>query len=642
MNYYRILMTISLSSLLYVQIANAQETNTKNTNTSSGKAAESIVDYNFYLVPTTGDKKIFYDAVTGHIVNNKGIQDFYSIPTVETKWLSAILESEANWHERLQKLEQDYRKSFQKRAQLRSGQNDRSVRIENYTTAIANIENEIAEIRRQIVQINVDQQVYINGLREMPVTNLVAIKTLYTPDLMNNKNKLDVLNSSIFKSIEEPVLGHVSSTYGNSMNIPFQAGHIQITYLYPENITHFDSQANELVYLFLRVEAYPFSAGISNGDNAVTRGVNVKVITDIDQIKTYLKTENVGDKRLLDWLTKESNYQNVSNGHLLNTILGKLDDFRIFRNGLKQSISELTSKATNLAKKRDSLTGSGEEEKIESEYKRAKNLYHQFYAKRKVLTHEKYTLENDVMFSRFFMEANASKKSANSKQMVDSNIAANIPISGRPLKDIFADILTNANQKRKLDLKNYRERIYSSNEEQTQLIQGELEWEVKNEEFSILKLTRGNVGSRSHFVVHLAKRTQLLSKPGFPSPKKGVCKSTLLFKRGKDIMRNSSKKNLGELVKCLRKFPQQLIQITGHTDPLKPNYGEGSKYSNVTLGLKRAEKTMAALVKLDFNQGRFVVISKGAKEPVASGKKERDSGKNRRVEVLSKPKFENY
>ena len=107
-------------------------------------------------------------------------------------------------------------------------------------------------------------------------------------------------------------------------------------------------------------------------------------------------------------------------------------------------------------------------------------------------------------------------------------------------------------------------------------------------------------------------------------------------------MRNSSKINLDNLAKCLRKFPQQLIQITGHTDPLKPNYGEGSKYSNVTLGLKRAEKTMAALVKLDFNQGRFVVISKGAKEPVASGKKEQVSGKNRRVEVLSKPNFENY
>jgi outer membrane protein OmpA-like peptidoglycan-associated protein len=242
------------------------------------------------------------------------------------------------------------------------------------------------------------------------------------------------------------------------------------------------------------------------------------------------------------------------------------------------------------------------------------------------------------------MEAKANKKSgkAKQKQMVDSNIAANIPISGRPLKDIFADILTKANKKSKLDLQNYRERIYRSNEEETQLIQGELEWEVNNEEFSILKLTRGNVGSRSHFVVHLAKRTLLHSNPGFPSPKNGICKATLLFKRGKDVIRNSSKINLDKLAKCLRKFPQQLIQITGHTDPLKPNYGEGSKYSNVTLGLKRAEKTMAALVKLDFNQGRFVVISKGGKEPVAKGKKEQKAGKDRRVEVLSKPDFESF
>ena len=56
--------------------------------------------------------------------------------------------------------------------------------------------------------------------------------------------------------------------------------------------------------------------------------------------------------------------------------------------------------------------------------------------------------------------------------MVDSNIADNIPISGRPLKDIFTDILITANQKGKLDLQNYRERIYRSNDEQTHLIQG--------------------------------------------------------------------------------------------------------------------------------------------------------------------------
>ena len=643
MNYFRILTAIFFTLFLFALSGGAQESTSGNTN-SSPSTDDSNINYNFHKVPSGDNLKVFHDAVIGHIVNNKGIQDFYSIPAVETQWLATILASETKWHEQMQKLEQDYRKAFQERAQLKSGQNDRAIRIENYATAIAKIENEIAEIQRQIVQINVDQQVYINGLRETPVTSLVAIKTLYTPDLMSSKKKLDVLNSSIFKSMEKPLLAHISAAYGNSMNIPFQAGHIRVTYLYPENITHFDSQANEYVYLFLRVEAYPFSPGRSKAKIADSRSASVNVLADIKQIENYLKTENVGDKRLLDWLKKESNYQNFNNGHLINKIQGNLSDFKIFSNGLKQSISELTSNAQNLGAKRDSLIGSGEEERIESEYKRTKDLYHQFYRNRKVLTYEKYTLENDVMFSLFLMEGDAAKNngSTKQKQMVDSNIADNIPISGRPLKDIFADILITANQKSKLDLQNYRERIYRSNDEQTQLIQGELAWEVKNEEFSILKLTRGNVGSRSHFVVHLAKRSELVSKPGFPSPKNGICRYTLLFKRGSNVMRNSSKSILNNLVKCLRKFPQQIIQITGHSDPLKPDFGEGSKFSNVTLGLKRSEKTMATLVKLDFNKGRFVVISKGGKEPVAKGKKEQNAGKDRRVEVLSKPNFESF
>ena len=643
MNYFRLLIAIFLTLFLFAQSGVSQDSTTGNKN-SNQSTVESNIDYIFHKVPTGENKKVFFNAVTGHIVSNKGIQDFYSIPAVETRWLTTILDSEQKWHEKMQKLEQDYRKAFQERAQLNSGLNDRVIRIENYKKAIAKTENEIDEIQRQIVQINVDQQVYISGLRKTSISSLVAIKTLYTPELMSIKKKLDVLNSSIFRSMEGPVLAHISATYDNSMKIPFQAGHIRVTYLYPENITYFDSKANEYVYLFLRVEAYPFSPGRSNIGNVNSRGASVNVLADIEQIENYLKTENVGDERLLNWLKKESNYQNFNNGHKLNKIRGKLDDFQIFRNGLKKSISELTAKVQFLEAKKDSRDGFGEQERIESEYKRTKELYNQYYKNRKVLTYEKYTLENDVIFSLFLVEGDTSKnnKKAKQKQMVDSNIADNIPISGRPLKDIFSDMLVRANQKSKIDLQNYRERIYRSNEEQTQLIQGELEWEVGSEEFSILKLTRGNVGSRSHFVVHLAKRTELYSKPGFPSPKNGVCKSTLLFKRGKAVMRNSSKEKLNSLVKCLRKFPQQIIQITGHSDPLKPDYGEGSKYSNVTLGLKRAESTMASLVKLDFNKGRFVVISKGGKEPVAKGKKEQDSGKNRRVEVLSKPNFESF
>ena len=636
---FRVFITVTISLLLLTLTGYAQESSSADK--SQTKDAPSKIERNFHKVPVGKDKKIFHEAVTGHIVSNKGIQDFYAVPAVETQWLDTILNSEIKWHEELQKLEQDFRKAFQRRADLKSGQNDRALRIENYTRNISYLENNISEIRRQIVQINVDQQVFINSLRHTAITTLVAIKTLYTTDLLSIKDNLDVLNSSIFRSMEEPVLGHITATYSKSMNVPFQSGHIRVTYMYPENITHFDSEANERVYLFLRVEAYPFSTGVSNEGIVDSRGVSVQILSNNDQIQSYLKTNNVGDKRLLDWLVKEYNYQKLSNNHLLDAIKGKLTDFNMFRDGLKQSIGDLHSKAQKLETKRDSLIGSGDEGLIEAEYKRTKALYHQYYTNRQVLTHEKYTLENDVMYSLFHIEGESNKNNGNQdqKQMVDSNVAANIPISGRPLKDIFADILITANQKRKLNLQNYRERIYRANEEQTQLIQGELEWDIESEEFSILKLTRGNVGSRSHFVLHLAKRTNLRSKPGFPAPKSGVCKFAIFFDRGKSILRKSAKIALNQHIKCLRQFPKQMIQITGHTDPLKPNYGEGSKFSNVTLGLKRAETLMNSLIALDFNPGRFIVVSRGAKDPVAIGKEKKDLEKNRRVEVLSKPKF---
>ena len=619
----------------------AQETNIGSNNEVSKSKLDLALNRVFYKVSNNKNKKIFRQAVTKHIVSNKGIQNFYSVPDVEKNWLNTILQYEKNWHNQLIKLEQDYRNAFQSRVGLNSGQNDIAVRIENYTKNINKLEKDIDEIRRQTVQINVDQQVYINSLRRTPLTVLVSIQTIYTPNIMKIKNKLDVLNKSIFKNLEDPVLGHITRNYSKKIKIPFKTGHVKISYVYPENITLFDSEANELVYLFLRVEGYPFSSGNSSTNVANNRGVKVQIFSDINQIESYLNTNKVGDKRLLDWLKKEFNYQEISNIHLLDTIQEKLNDFDMFRNGLKKNIIDLDSKAKELESKKELVIKKGTVESIEKEYQRTKEFYNNFFTKRQVLTHEKYTLENDVMYSLLHSEGELNKNNINSnkKQIVNSKMIPNIPISGRPLKDIFSDILYNAHKRSNLNLQNYRERIYRPNEAQTQLIQGELEWEIQNEEFSILKLTRGNVGSRSHFVVHLAKRTNLMSIPGFPAEKSGTCKASLLFKRGKDIMRDSQKPILKRLVKCLRNYPQQMIQITGHTDPLKPNYGEGSKYSNVMLGLKRAEKMVEALTKLKFNPGRFIVVSRGAQMPVAIGKSNKELQKNRRVEIISKEKF---
>ena len=87
----------------------------------------------------------------------------------------------------------------------------------------------------------------------------------------------------------------------------------------------------------------------------------------------------------------------------------------------------------------------------------------------------------------------------------------------------------------------------------------------------------------------------------------------------------------------MRKFPSQPILITGHTDPLKPQYGEGSKLNNVQLGLRRAEAVMNLLTKNGFDPGRFTVTSVGARMPAVSGSSPKALKKNRRALILSRP-----
>ena len=628
---------IFINFLFISKLIFAQETfigaNTKKLETTKNIATQQ----DFYKIPKKGRNKIFRKAIVDYIVKNKGINDFYSVTEKEKNWLQSILVSDKQWHNQLLKLENGYRKAFQNNVGIKSGENDYGIRFKSYTNSIKKLEKDIDEMRRQIVQINVDQQVYINSLSSTPISTLLAIRTLYNDNLMNSKNKIDLLNKSIFKSLEDSVLAYISQNYSQNVKLDFKSGNIKNSYIYPENITLFDSNANEVVFLFLKVEGYPFSNEFSKNISNEKKDVFVKVFSDTDQIKSYLKSNNVGDKRLHDWLIKEFQYQNLSNEHIFNTIDAKISSFKMSRKSLNINIQELLQKIKELEVKRDSILNKNSMESIEKEFFRSRDFYNNFFAKRQVFTHEKYTLENDVMYSFFKLNGSTNKKNKNFKN--GKNINSNIPIRGRQLKDIFSDILIAAQNDLTLDTDFYRERIYRPNEENNQLIQGELNWYLESEEFSILKLTRGNVGSKSHYVVDIAKITNLKSKPSFPAEKSGVCKATLLFKRGKDIMRDSQKPILNRLVKCLRKFPQQMIKITGHTDPLKPNYGEGSKFNNIVLGLKRAEEMVQKLTKLKFNPGRFIVVSRGAQQPVAIGKTNKELQKNRRVEIISKPSF---
>ena len=46
---------------------------------------------------------------------------------------------------------------------------------------------------------------------------------------------------------------------------------------------------------------------------------------------------------------------------------------------------------------------------------------------------------------------------------------------------------------------------------------------------------------------------------------------------------------------------------------------------------------MKSLIAMEFNSGRFIVVSKGSMDPVAIGRDNKELEKNRRVEVVSSP-----
>jgi outer membrane protein OmpA-like peptidoglycan-associated protein len=80
----------------------------------------------------------------------------------------------------------------------------------------------------------------------------------------------------------------------------------------------------------------------------------------------------------------------------------------------------------------------------------------------------------------------------------------------------------------------------------------------------------------------------------------------------------------------LDKYPQSVIQITGHTDLV------GTDDYNYQLGLKRAQVVSSYIEAKGIDPGRIVTESKGETEPVAGYIRAEDRAKNRRTEISIK------
>ncbi len=103
--------------------------------------------------------------------------------------------------------------------------------------------------------------------------------------------------------------------------------------------------------------------------------------------------------------------------------------------------------------------------------------------------------------------------------------------------------------------------------------------------------------------------------------------SNLEFENGKDVIKEQSYVSLTELAGLLKKKPEWMLRISGHTD----NVGDAK--SNMELSKKRAESVKRFLILSGLTDNRMIVEYFGASKPIADNKTPEGRAKNRRVEM---------
>ena len=104
--------------------------------------------------------------------------------------------------------------------------------------------------------------------------------------------------------------------------------------------------------------------------------------------------------------------------------------------------------------------------------------------------------------------------------------------------------------------------------------------------------------------------------------------SKILFGFDKSDLTADARKNLGDLVTILNKYPDTNIEIQGHTD------SKGTEEYNQGLSGRRASAVAAYLTSSNISSGRVITKGFGETAPKYTNETEEGMAQNRRVEFL--------
>ena len=585
------------------------------------------------LYPEGNLAEIMDKVVTNHLVQNNGTQDFYQISEQEIVWLDEVNRMRQEWQSELLRLEIAYRTALSQLLLDKVERHNRNLLRKQYTDAINRLHATINQRNRQIAE---RKKQYIKGLEQLSFSALVVVRVPFTKNLAKRVQKQN-LTDHIFLVSGKAALQQIQRKHTVRLGLPVKEGLLHKVYLYPENISRYDAQAGEYVYLFQRVEVSPFASGRATAKKRKkTLQVMVDALNTPEEVAAYLAQEGVGDERLRNWIASELAYHAASNHFVLGNTSGRLQQYESQQQGLRQEITVILDQIDELVRQKKSLKDTGAVERSQAQLDTTGQAYQDHYSRQTLLSFAKYTIDSDTVYF-------SNRPTIGIEQSVEvrgeEDKALKIPISNRDLKTIFQEMMVSASQTQRFNTKAEPHQVFKVEPIRYGLIKDQIKWTPATEEFRILKLGRGNIGSRTQYVVHLALRSELEGSASFPVVPTGVCDYMVFFDSGSHWLTDKAKGKLEKAAGCLRKYPEQTVYVRGHTDSRHVKWLKGRSVSNnVDLAMRRAQMVFGHLRSLGFDPRRFELVSFGARQPAQKTGKDESVKGNRRVQILSRPK----
>lgn len=104
-------------------------------------------------------------------------------------------------------------------------------------------------------------------------------------------------------------------------------------------------------------------------------------------------------------------------------------------------------------------------------------------------------------------------------------------------------------------------------------------------------------------------------------------KGDILFDTGKSILKSDAKNNLTQMAQIMKKYPENILSINGHTD------NTGSSRINDSLSKARAEAVASYLISQGLPSNIITSKGYGSSFPIASNDSSSGRQQNRRVEI---------